>query len=242
MTASRRKSSRASLDELEQAKLDAMKELAYGASHEINNPLANISARAQALLRDETDPERRRALEAIHQQALRAHEMIADLMLFARPPRLERRAVDVPGVVNRIVAELAPECRRRDIDIQASAGEDLPAVSADEVQLAVAIKALCSNSVEALGRGGWIKVRVEADSTGRKFQIEVNDNGPGISAEVRPHIFDPFFSGREAGRGLGFGLSKCWRIVTEHGGRVTVSSGATGGATFRIELPLDDQA
>src|SRR6187431_2234473 len=112
MTASRRKSSRESLDELEQAKLDAMKELAYGASHEINNPLANISARAQALLRDETDPERRRALEAIHQQALRAHEMIADLMLFARPPRLERRAVDVPGVVNRIVAELAPECRR----------------------------------------------------------------------------------------------------------------------------------
>ena len=67
----------------------ALKELAYGASHEINNPLANIAARAQTLLEDEPDPERRRKLTAIHRQAMRAHEMIADLMLFARPPKLE---------------------------------------------------------------------------------------------------------------------------------------------------------
>ena len=87
------------LDALEAAKLDALKELAYGASHEINNPLANIAARAQTLLRDESDPERRRALEAIHQQALRAHEMISDLMLFARPPRLERGPVDVASLL-----------------------------------------------------------------------------------------------------------------------------------------------
>ena len=136
-----------------------MKELAYGASHEINNPLANISARAQTLLRDETDPERRRALEAIHQQALRAHEMIADLMLFARPPRLERAAVDVPAAGRQGVAELAPECRRREIELQRRADADLPAVLADEVQLAVAVKALCTNSIEAIGREGRINVR-----------------------------------------------------------------------------------
>jgi C4-dicarboxylate-specific signal transduction histidine kinase len=63
-----------------------------------------------------------------------------------------------------------------------------------------------------------------------------------VAAEVREHIFDPFFSGREAGRGLGFGLSKCWRIVTEHGGRVTVGDGAERGAVFIIELPLGSEA
>ncbi len=105
-------------DELERAKLEAMKELAYGASHEINNPLANISARARRSSRDERDPERRRALEAIGQQALRAHEMIADLMLFARPPKLELAAIDAARVVEQVAAELAGECRRREIELQ----------------------------------------------------------------------------------------------------------------------------
>ena len=89
-------------EQLHEAKLDAMKELAYGASHEINNPLANISGRAQSLLRDEADPKRRKLLLAIDNQAMRAHEMISDLMLFARPPALELAEtefgpVDRPG-------------------------------------------------------------------------------------------------------------------------------------------------
>jgi C4-dicarboxylate-specific signal transduction histidine kinase len=67
----------------------------------------------------------------------------------------------------------------------------------------------------------------------------VTDDGPGIAPDVRPHIFDPFFSGREAGRGLGFGLSKAWRIVTEHGGQLTVESPAEPGARLSIELPTN---
>ena len=82
-------------ERLEQEKLAALKELAYGAGHEVNNPLANIAARAQTLLEDEVDPERRRKLIAIHRQAMRAHEMIADLMLFARPPQLNVAEFDL---------------------------------------------------------------------------------------------------------------------------------------------------
>ena len=100
--------------ELQRQKLDALKELAYGASHEINNPLANIAARAQTLLRDEQAPERRRSLEAIHQQAMRAHEMISDLMLFARPPQLELAAIDLVEVVRQVGDHLDAELQRRD--------------------------------------------------------------------------------------------------------------------------------
>jgi signal transduction histidine kinase len=222
---------------LEQAKLDAMKELAYGASHEINNPLANIAARAQTLLRDEADPERRRALEAIHQQALRAHEMISDLMLFARPPRLERQGVNVPQLLQRLQAELTPECRRREVELFVSADPALPAISADPTQLAVALKALLTNALEAVGRSG--RIDVTAIESSGQLQMTVHDTGPGIAPAVRPHIFDPFYSGREAGRGLGFGLSKCWRIVTAHNGRVSVGDDDQPGATFVVELPLE---
>src|SRR5262245_12853205 len=97
---------------LEREKLDAMKELAYGASHEINNPLANIAARAQTLLDGEEDPERRNKLVAIHRQAMRAHEMISDLMLFARPPKLRPATFDLRRLVQAVtdgLTEIAAE-------------------------------------------------------------------------------------------------------------------------------------
>lgn len=224
---------------LERAKLDALKELAYGASHEINNPLANISARAQTLLRDEADPERQRALEAIHQQAMRAHEMISDLMLFARPPKLQRRPVDVGPLLGELQRELADECTRRNVFISLRVDEYLSPANVDAVQVAVAVKALVTNSLEAIGRNGRIDVSASVAGDGKSVRIVVDDDGPGLSAEVRAHAFDPFYSGREAGRGLGFGLSKCWRIVTEHGGNVTIEPRDGQGTAAVIELPLD---
>ncbi|MCC6493835.1 MAG: HAMP domain-containing histidine kinase [Pirellulales bacterium] len=231
-------------ERLQRAKLDALKELAYGASHEINNPLANISARAQTLLRDERDPERRRALETIHQQALRAHEMISDLMLFARPPRLDRRPADIAELAERIVAEHRDECQRREIDLAWSAGDALPAVDCDPVQIAVALKALCQNAIDAIGRVGKVELRglIAREPVGssavERLRLEVTDNGPGVAAAARPHVFDPFYSGREAGRGLGFGLSKAWRIIEQHGGELRLDAGAEAGARFIMELPL----
>ena len=220
---------------LERAKLDAMKELAYGASHEINNPLANISARAQALLREEQHPERRQSLEAIYQQAMRAHEMISDLMLFARPPKLNKLQFDLVSLVEEVADQIRPLA----ITLRVELHLNLPTAAeilADRQQLAVAITALCRNSLEAIGEGGVLEVILNIQED--QVSLEVSDTGTGISDEVRRHIFDPFFSGREAGRGLGFGLSKCWRIVTDHGGSVEVSNRQEGGATFSLLLPV----
>jgi signal transduction histidine kinase len=233
---------------LETEKLDSLKELAYGAGHEINNPLANISARAQTLLRDETHPERRRLLAAIHTQAFRAHEMIADMMLFARPPQPQPALVDLAALVRDVAAELLPQAAAQETELVVNAVADEIRAQVDRAQLAVAVRALCANSLEALGHGGRVDVSLaslppaaappaNSHTSGETVQIAVSDNGPGISAEMRRHIFDPFFSGREAGRGLGFGLPKCWRIVSLHGGRIDVDSTPGGGATFTISLP-----
>jgi signal transduction histidine kinase len=244
---------------LEQEKLAALKELAYGASHEINNPLANISSRAQTLLREESDPERQRMLATINSQAFRAHEMISDMMLFAKPPQMNRTPVDLRVMVSNVMAELADDAQRQGTALRCRDPQTPIVISVDEIQLAEALKALCRNALESIGMGGEIDVSAEpilplrsaepvdeaagpvhlpgAESAMLGATIAVKDNGPGISDQVRAHLFDPFYSGREAGRGLGFGLSKCWRIVTEHGGQVEVHSTETDGTTFTLRFP-----
>ncbi len=216
-------------------KLASMRELAYGAGHEINNPLANISSRAQTLLRDETDPERRRKLATINSQAFRAHEMIADMMLFAKPPDLVRETVNLSELIAQVVAELSGRAEEQGTALLVKGNVADCWLSADATHLAVALNALCRNSLEAIGAGGQVTISLISNDTA--VELSVCDTGPGIPEEVRRHLFDPFYSGREAGRGLGFGLSKCWRIVELHGGSIEVS-GSDGELTcFTIRLP-----
>ena len=234
---------------LQSAKLDSLRELAYGASHEINNPLANISTRAQTLLRDETDPERRRMLTTINSQAFRAHEMISDMMLFAKPPDMLPEPVDLAVLVDQVSREIAEQASQQGTVIVRRGCDQSCIVSADPQHLSAALHALCRNSMEAIEMGGRITIGLDTptESATDMVRLSVADTGPGIPADVRPHIFDPFYSGREAGRGLGFGLAKCWRIVTLHGGTIDVDSGAEetggdearegGGARFTIQLP-----
>jgi signal transduction histidine kinase len=229
---------------LETEKLEALQAFAYGASHEINNPLANISTRAQTLLREEKDPERRRKLAVMNTQAFRAHELIADLMLFARPPALNVSAIDLVELVDQVLGELAADAESQRTALTRLPGVSPVIISADGGHLAAALKSVCVNSLEALRLGGRIEVSVNAAATpppdsdgGDWAEIVVADTGPGIGPDVRRHLFDPYFSGREAGRGLGLGLTKCWRIVTQHGGQIDVDSGPQPGATFRLRLP-----
>ena len=227
-------------NQLEQAKLLAMKELAYGAGHEINNPLANISARAQTLLVDERDPERRRKLASINRQAFRAHEMIADMMLYAKPPRLSRRPLEIVHIIDEVILGLEERAGERNVNIKRIVDGPLPEVEADATQLAVALRAICQNALEAIEEQGTITVSAEVFGLRphqRAVTVRVQDTGPGIPAATRPHIFDPFYSGREAGRGLGFGLSKAWRIVHAHGGHLDVENVPGSGTVFTMHVP-----
>ena len=235
-------------DALEAEKLAALAEFAAGAGHEINNPLTVIAGRAQLLLRGETDPERRRDLAVIHAQAMRITEMIADLRLFAAPPELERQSVDVAALVREVVESLLPAAEEQETALVLSFNPELPSrrsvddplrmpgsglnVSADPVQLTVAVRALVQNALEALASGGRVEVAVSA--VAGEVRIAVSDDGPGITPEQRPHIFEPFYSARQAGRGVGMGLSKCWRIVTAHGGRIEVESRPAAARSSRF--------
>lgn len=230
--------------QLETEKLEAMAEFAAGAGHEINNPLAVIAGRAQLLLRSETNPERRRELALMNGQAMRIYEMISDMMLFARPPAPRLAKCDVSQLVDAVVADMAPKAHERKMLLERIGPREPLLLSADVAQLTVALRAICENALAVLGPGGHIRVcarRVGPDEAQHPaadgLEITIQDNGPGIDPSVRRHLFDPFFSGRGAGRGLGLGLSKCWRIITNHGGTIEVGGEPGRGALFQIRLP-----
>ena len=227
--------------DLEREKLAALKQFAYGLSHEINNPLTNIATRAQMLLAGEKDPDRRRALETINAQAFRAFEMLADLMLFAHPPKPQLTAFTVPELLQEVLQQHLPLAQQQGTKLQlAELPAELPPLVADRTQIASALAALIKNALEALRISGEVQMAV-AHLPGEpgSYEFIVTDNGPGISPEIRRHLFDPFFSGREAGRGLGLGLCKVWRIADHRGGSLTVKSAPSQGATFTLSVPVN---
>ncbi len=221
---------------LRREKLASLQKFAYGASHEINNPLANIASRAQSLLPGEADPERRRTLATINDQAFRAFEMIANLMLFAKPPDLRLAATDVHQVIGKVVQEMTPAAEQQGTAIEVALANEPLVITADATQLAVLLRALCRNALEAVECGGVVTISARRESQ-NAIELSVHDTGPGLSEEARRHLFDPFYSSREAGRGLGFGLSWCWTIVELHQGRLDYES-APGSTRFCVSLPI----
>ncbi len=222
---------------LDDAKLTALAEFAAGAGHEMNNPLAVISGRAQLLLRGEADDTRRADLALIKAQATRVHEMIADLMLFARPPAPVKKTTDLCELVRGAIEKLREAAAQKQVQLIAKL-PDAPVVhEVDASQFEVAVRALIENGVNAMKAAG--QVVVEIDQSPAHVTLTVRDDGAGISPAERELIFDPYYSGRQAGRGLGMGLPKCWKIVQQHGGTLTAREAPGGGAEFAITLPAN---
>lgn len=278
---------------LEQAKFDALAEFAAGAGHEINNPLAVISGRAQLLLATERDDDRRSELSRIIAQARRAHEMIADLRLLGRPPKLQPKRLDLVALIDQFVKEfthfLASESKRTanaskvTLDWQSPTLPLFLCLDAD-VTLTI-LHAVTKNAMESIlrtwselsgdsdaipeveptrdsaettGQGPWTRIRLSLSQETVLQQeavvrLDISDWGESIPSEVREHLFDPFYSGRQSGRGLGFGLSKAKRLMDRMGGTLSVHTTSTvapnfcgAGAkrtphhqiTFRLEWPM----
>jgi len=223
-------------------RIEAMREFAYGASHELNNPLANIATRAQALLLDETDPERRRRLAVIVDQAFRGRDMIGGLMLFARPPKPTRGRAPIDAVLMPVIEGLQPLAAARGARLQYSPPPAPLEVFVDAAQVAEAVRLLGVNAFEAAARGG--RVAFEAAVASRAGRdgclVTITDDGPGMDVEVLRRSFDPFFSGREAGRGIGLGLPKAWRLLDANGGELFVASRPGKGTRIEVLLPMLD--
>lgn len=225
------------------ARLEALREFAYGAGHEINNPLANIAARAQSLLVEEQSPDRRRRLAVIVDQAFRGRDMIGGLMVFARPPKPAPAAVTIDAILAPVIEAVKPLAASRGARLEFSPPPAPVEVFVDAAHVGEALRLVAVNAFEAVGAGGRVTLearRVEGARPAPRCEVVVADDGPGMDADTLRRAFDPFFSGREAGRGIGLGLPKAWRLTEINGGEIAVESAPGRGTRASILLPLAD--
>jgi signal transduction histidine kinase len=219
-----------------ESRIEGLRELAYGAGHEINNPLANIAARAQALLPDEQDPERRRRLATIVDQAFRARDMIGGLMVFARPPRASPVDTTIDAVIRPAIESVGQQASIRNIRLEYDPPPSSVVLHVDATHVGEAVRMLLMNAFEAVDDGGRVHVEARQAFDGQA-SIVIEDDGPGMDAATAAKACDPFFSGREAGRGIGLGLPKARRLIEASGGSLTIESRPGHGTRCLITMP-----
>lgn len=225
------------------ARVAMLGELTASITHEVNQPLGAIRIFADTALRwiDRPEPNVERArssIERISSSAAQASDVILRMREFARkaPPR--KQPLNVSEVLTDTILLIEREAARHQVELTVELAPDLPRVAGDRVQVQQVLTNLTMNAIHALSRrpGGErrVVIRVTAE-TSDAVAFSVADTGPGIDAGHLPRIFEPFFSTREDG--LGLGLAICRSIVEAHGGDIVARAGDSGGAVFSFRLP-----
>lgn len=236
-------------------------DMAYGLSHELNNPLANIAARARMLAEGESDARTRQLLCAMVDQAMRGGEMLGDLMLFARPPIIETVDHSFFPWLEEVLLAASPWAESRGKQLGWLPSEFKPVglhAKIAPVACKEALWAILRNAIEWSSHA--IRVHIHhhqlpesqpdpacAISFGARehkstLTISITDDGPGLTREGLERAFHPYYSGREAGRGLGLGLAKAKRIVEQVGGAIHLENNPQGGCTTCITFRCSEMS
>lgn len=220
-------------------RLAALGEMSAGIAHEIRNPLGIISSSAQLLGRrlPAPAPEIGQLLDIIQEETTRLNGLITDFLTFGRPAQPRRQIVNLSGLVRRAVEHVQGVSERKGVTVVA----DLPTApltaSVDAEMVQQVLLNLLLNALDATAGGG--KVVVSLGSENGKLRLDVSDNGCGIAEEIRPKIFNPFFTTKEKGTGLG--LANAHRMVEAHGGEISVQSVPGQGSEFTVRLPYREE-
>ena len=230
-------------------KLAAIGRLAAGVVHEINNPLATISACAEALESRVSEgafnesaalDDLREYLGLIRSEAFRCKTITNGLLDFSRTRATEHALVNLGDVISSAARLVSHQQRGEKVEFQIETPENLPPISGDAGQLQQAVIALATNAIDAMPEGGVLRITSQ-----QKWQAACwSKSATPVSAfrrRILPKIFEPFFTTKEVGKGTGLGLAVCYGILTEHGGSLDVQSTVGVGTTFTISLPAINQ-
>jgi len=231
-------------------RLAALGSLAAGLAHEIKNPLTSLLTFSRHLPRRFDDEQFRTKFQSVVPRELeRINGIVERLLELARPSRLNFAAVRLPALLERTVELYAQEMETRGVSVERDYARDLPVVWGDAEALYQALVNLARNALDAMPMGGRLTLRATWSDddhmvrpgrrppvSARRVRVEIEDTGAGIPASDADRVFNPFFTTKDSGTGLGLALTH--KIVEDHGGTIDFRPGALGGTVFRLVLPL----
>jgi len=234
------KSKQALEEKLNQAERSAViGRLTQGVAHEIRNPLnvLNLSIDHVSTKFAPDDDARRKQftgiLSSIKDEIGRLNRMVTDLLNYGRPPKLTVSAIDMTDLVNETMALVGPQASEQGVDLQVERGPDNARIVGDAERLKSCLSNIAINALQAMPAGGRLTAKIEKNNG--MVQISISDTGVGISEDALSKIFEPYFSTKQAGFGLGLAVTK--KIVEEHKGSIEVHSEVDKGTTFTLKLP-----
>jgi len=221
-------------------KRDLLARLLARLAHEIRNPLSSLDIHVQLLEEDlgtlapQTREQLTTRLSIIHGELHRLESIVESFLRLAGPSTLDLEPVEIAKIAKHVCDLLQPEAAAREIEIRTTVSSPGPVLRADPVRLTQALLNLVINAMQAVDRQGRIEVNATANS--ESVTVTVRDSGPGIPPEKLPSIFDPYFTTKPEGSGLGLWIAQ--QIVTAHGGTLKAQNASGEGAIFTMTLPL----
>jgi two-component system, NtrC family, sensor kinase len=234
---------------LQVEKMASVGKMAAVVAHEINNPLAGILTYAKLLrkwidrgeMQGDKLKEAAECLDLIGGESRRCGDIVKNLLTFSRTAPMNVQTADINTVLDRSLRLVHHQLEMTGIELHVYLDDDLPAMQCDPAQIEQVFLALIMNAIDALPRGGnlWLESRV--NRYGEGVEIEIRDDGTGIAPDVLPHIFEPFQTTKEQGRGVGLGLAVSRSIMERHQGKIEVQSELGKGTTFTVTLPVESR-
>jgi signal transduction histidine kinase len=228
---------------IESERLNALRLLAAGVAHEIGNPLNSLHIHLQLMersvqkLHDGEKMELQQSIDVARSEVNRLDSIVTQFLKAIRPSRPQLRPENVNTIVEEAVRFFAPELQDREIQVEQELRSDLPLLQLDRDQMKQAFYNVIKNSVEAMHRDGRLRIRTDLADT--HVIVRFEDSGGGMSAKNLSRVFEPYFTTKPSGSGLGLLIVR--RIVREHGGELSIESSQGKGLTLTIRLPFIDK-
>jgi len=218
-------------------RLAALGQLAAGVAHEVRNPLTSITMRLYSLREQSRSESQEDDVKVIMEEIDRIEKIIQQFLSFARPPQPNVELTNIVEILDGVILFLLPRMSKQNVLVSKEYQEDVSPILVDKSQMRQVFLNLILNAIQAMPDGGELKIATDAieTSSGRFLRVQVSDTGAGFEPSIQEHLFEPFFTTRADGTGLG--LSVAYRIVESHGGTIRAQSEKGRGATFTVELP-----
>jgi signal transduction histidine kinase len=215
--------------------LASLGRLLAGVAHEVRNPLAAVRSTVQLWQRLPDRSRTPESMDAVVRSVDRLNDLVSRLLYFARSGHETRQAVDLNTIVREVLELMRAQADAQKVTLGADLDSKLPQVAGSAQALQQVVLNLTTNALQAMPGGGRLDCRTRWLAAEEEAELRVRDTGPGVPADARSRLFEPFFTTRAEGTGLGLAL--CREIVRQHGGRIELAESEGTGAEFVVRLP-----